>query len=119
VPNQDDVRRLALALPGTSESSEHFAFEVTLKGKPKSFVWVWLERPGPKQPRVPNPGVVAVRVAGWFEKDERLAEDPRVFFTEPHYNGYPAVPVRLERVLVRAWRCVAPRALADSLGPDP
>jgi hypothetical protein len=52
--------------------------------------------------------------------------DPAKFFTEPHYNGFPAVLVRLPAIgaaelaelITDAWRCQAPRALADSLGPD-
>jgi len=60
---QADVRRIALALPDTEEAGDRFAFSVLNKGKPKGFVWAWNERITPKQPRVPNPGVIAVRVA--------------------------------------------------------
>ena len=50
-----------------------------------------------------------------------IASDPRVFFTEPHYNGFPAVLVRLreisreslEVVVTEAWRCLAPREFTD------
>jgi hypothetical protein len=65
--------------------------------------------------------VLAVRVADGNEKAALLAADPDKFFTEPHYNGYPAVLVRLRAVsaaelralLVEAWRCQAPRQLVD------
>ena len=53
---QSDVRRIALALPATAESPERFAFSVQHKGKPKGFVWVWLERIHPKKARVPQRG---------------------------------------------------------------
>jgi hypothetical protein len=117
--DQDDVRRLALALPEVTESADHFAFSVPNKGKDKAFAWTWNERLEPKKPRVPNPSVLAVRVAGEAAKQELLAADPAKFFTEPHYNGYPAVLVRLAAVdptelaelLTDAWRCQAPRAL--------
>jgi len=39
-----DVRRVALALPGTTESEDDFGFSVVNKGKAKGFVWVWKER---------------------------------------------------------------------------
>ena len=119
--NQDDVRRIALSLPGAREERGRFAFTVENKGKQKGFAWVWLERPAPKKPRVPNPDVLAVRVRDETEKAMLVAGDPERFFTEPHYNGFPAVLVRLRAVsfaqlrklLVDAWRCQAPRQLLE------
>jgi hypothetical protein len=112
---QDDVRRIALSLPATTEESGGFRFRVEGKG----FAWVWLERSAPDAPRVPNPEVIAVRVANESEKDALLALDAEVFFTEPHYDGFPAVLVRLpaidldllREVLTSAWRCQAPKRL--------
>jgi hypothetical protein len=120
--DQDDVRRIALALPDTSEAGDHFAFSVHNKGKQKGFVWAWNERIEPRKPRVPRSDVVAVRVADQFEKEALLACDEEKFFTEPHYNGFPAVLVRLpqigvdelEELISGAWRCQAPRALVDA-----
>ena len=116
---QAHVRRIALSLPGAQEGTDRFAFYVTDKGKSKGFAWEWHERVDPKQPRVPNPGVLAVRVANNAQKDLIIASDARKFFTEPHYNGFPAVLVRLKEVTVadlrvlleEAWRCQAPKAL--------
>jgi hypothetical protein len=116
---QDDVRRIALALPETEEAADRFAFSVRAKGKPKGFVWVWMERIDPKKARVPNPDVIAVRVADLAEKSMLLSMDSEKFFTEPHYNGFPAVLIRLpeidvpllEQLIVAAWRCQAPKAL--------
>jgi hypothetical protein len=110
------VRRIALSLPAVEEGKDHFAFSVPNKGKLKGFVWVWMERVTPKQPRVANPGVIAVRVANLGQKNALLSADPKKFFTEPHYNGFPAVLVRLDAVtvadlkvlLAEAWRCQAP-----------
>jgi hypothetical protein len=126
VADQNDVRRIALALPDTSEAEGHFAFSVLNKGKQKGFVWAWNERVEPKKPRVPRPDVVAIRVADRDDKEALLASDDEKFFTEPHYNGFPAVLVRLpvldvdelEELIVEAWRCQAPRALADSFRPE-
>ncbi|MET9022380.1 MmcQ/YjbR family DNA-binding protein [Actinopolymorpha sp. NPDC004070] len=117
--DQDDVRRIALALPDTSEGEDRFGFSVRNKGKDRGFAWVWMERVHPKKARVPQPEVLAVRVANDGEKQALLASDSEKFFTEPHYNGYPAVLVRLanvpvdelEELLTDAWRCQAPRQL--------
>jgi hypothetical protein len=124
--DQDDVRRIALALPETIESDDRFAFSVLNKGKPKGFVWAWNERVHPKKPRVPRPDVVAIRVPDQADKEALTASDPETFFTEPHYNGFPAILVRLpaisvdelEELIVYGWRTQAPRALADSFDPD-
>lgn len=113
---QSDVRRIALALPQTEEAEDRFAFSVLGRAKPRGFAWVWLERKQPKGPRLPNPTVLAIRVANEDEKQILLASDTKKFFTEPHYNGFPAVLVRLTKVsvaelrelLVQAWRCQAP-----------
>ena len=120
---QADVRRIALSLPETEEAPDRFAFSVRNKGKPKGFVWVWMERVTPKKPRVPQPKVIAVRVASLDDKEFLLGLDPAKFFTEPHYNGFPAVLVRLPAVTPRelrpiiteAWRCQAPKGLAPKM----
>jgi hypothetical protein len=110
---QADVRRIAVSLPAVEESSERFAFSVRSGAKSKGFVWVWMERVTPKKPRVPNAGVIAVRVANVAQRDLMIAAEPAKFFTEPHYEGFPAVLVRLDAVSVadleiliaEAWRC--------------
>lgn len=119
IATQDDVRRLALSLPDTVEGTDGFAFSVRNRGKQKGIAWAWQERVDPKKARVPNPEVLVVRVASHAEKEMLLAADGRKFFTEPHYNGFPAVLVRLAEVdagelaelLTDAWRCQAPAAL--------
>lgn len=118
---QSDVRRIAMSLPGAEEEPGRFAFSVRNRGKLKGFAWVWLERPDPKKARVPQPKVLALRTASLDDKEFLLGLDPDKFFTEPHYNGYPAVMVRLPAVTVRelrlliteAWRCMAPKASVD------
>jgi hypothetical protein len=116
VPNQSDVRRIALGLPGTGEDPNGFRFFVA----GKQFAWAWMERPDPKRARVASRDAIAVSVAGESEKEILIEMDPRVFFTEPHYVGFPAIlvrlppidPVTLEKVLTDAWRCRAPKGLA-------
>ena len=120
--DQDDVRRIALSLPETFESEDTFGFRVrnsSSKSGSKQFAWAWHERVTPGQPRVPRPDVLAVRVAGQGAKDMLLASAPDKFFTEPHYNGFPAVLIRLGAVqldelrelITDAWRCQAPHGL--------
>jgi hypothetical protein len=119
--DQNDVRRIALSLPETSEAAEHFAFSVHNKGKEKGFVWAWNERVEPKKPRVARADVVAIRVADQIDKEALLATDAEKFFTEPHYNGFPAILVRLplidvdelEELIVDGWCCQAPKALVN------
>ena len=112
---QEDVRRIALALPATTEHPDGFRFLVD----GKAFVWSWLERLDSKRARVPNPDVVAVRVGNEFEKESLIDMNAEVFFTERHYDGYPAILVRLPAidldllkvVVTDAWRCRAPKRL--------
>ncbi len=117
----DDVRRILAGLPDTTfevEESGRVAGGVAGKG----ICWTWMERVDPKKPKVPNLGVLAVRVDGQETKEELLAAEPDVFFTEPHYNGYPAVLVRLDLIevdelaelLTDGWRRQAPRRLVNA-----
>jgi hypothetical protein len=74
--------------------------------------------------------VLMVRVADLGEKEALLASGD-AYFTVPHYDGYPAVLVRLARadqaelweLLVEAWWRVAPkrahRAFEETVGPLP
>jgi len=125
VADKDDVRRIALALPETSEAEDHFRFSVRNGRTQKGFVWAWNERVVPTKPRVARSDVVAIRVADRFDKEALLASGQAKFFSEPHYDGFPAILVwlplievaELEELIVDAWRCQAPRALRDSLDP--
>ena len=120
--NQDDVRRIALALPEVTESAGNFGFEVA----GKKFVWVYLERIHPKKARVPNPLAVAIRITGEGEKHDLISSDPEKFFTTDHYNGYPAVLVHLpqieiddlEDLLTDAWYLRAPKQLQQAFDND-
>ena len=115
MPTQDDVRRIALALPETTEDPGSFRFLVA----GKAFVWTWLERIDPKRARVPNATVVGIRIAHELDKEPLIEMDPAAFFTEPHYDGFPAILVRLadidmdllEKLLSDAWRIQAPKRL--------
>ena len=118
-----DVERIALALPETSEgiSRDQRHWRV----KDKGFVW---ERPLRRSDlealgdRAPDGPILGVRVEHLMAKDALLADDPDVYFTTPHFDGYPAVLVQLERisvdelqeVIVEAWLARAPKRVADA-----
>jgi hypothetical protein len=59
-------------------------------------------------------------------KEALLADDPRIFFTTPHFDGFPAILVRLDRiaaeeleeVVTEAWLVRAPRRLAGAYLED-
>lgn len=109
-----DIRRISLSLPGVVEGETDFAFSVPHKDKLKGFAWVWKERVDPKKPRVPNPAVMAIRVANVAQRNVMIGAEPKKFFTEPHYAGFPAVLVRIAEVSVgemrtlleEGWRCM-------------
>lgn len=106
------VRRLAAALPDVEDASTDDALSFEVGGK--GFAWSWNERVHPKTPRRPRLDVLAVRCVP-EEKETLLELDPEKFFTEAHYNGYPAILVRLGEVdeaeltglLATAHGCVA------------
>jgi hypothetical protein len=117
----EDVRRIALSLPD--------AYEESRRGRPrwqvrdKGFVW---ERPlRPSDLRAlgegaPSGPILGAHVEHLIAKDALIADNPDVFFTTPHFDGYPAVLVQLKRIaldeleelIVEAWLARAPKRLA-------
>ena len=90
----DDVRRLALALPGVAEiDSDGFDFRVGGKG----FVWSYPER-RPGKPRLIRTDIAVLFVGDEAEKQALLLGEPGIFFTAPGYDGWPLVLVRLAEV---------------------
>jgi hypothetical protein len=119
----DDVRRLALSLPETSERASRglAAWWVRDRG----FVWERPLRPADLRALgadAPSGPILGVRVEHLGAKQALLDGDPRVCFTTPHFDGHPAVLVRLEAIMpaeleeliVDAWLARAPRRLADA-----
>lgn len=108
----EDVRRIAASLPDAEGAADG-----TWRVDGKLFAWPWMERVDPRRARVPNRDVLVVRVADELEKQSLIQLDPETFFTEPHYDGYAAVLVRLpavetellEKLITDAWRLRAPR----------
>ncbi len=115
----DDVRRLALALPETTEDG------MSWKVRTKAFAW---ERPLRKKDladlgdAAPAGPILCVRTDVIGAKETLLADSPHIYFTTPHFNGYPAVLIELdavddaelEELIVEAWLDRAPKRLADA-----
>jgi hypothetical protein len=121
VANWDDVQRLALALPETSERESRGLRQWRVKDK--LFVW---ERPlrasdlealGGSAPHGP---ILGARVEHLVAKEALVADPSGVYFTTPHFDGYPAILVVLDRitradleeVTTEAWLARAPAKLA-------
>jgi hypothetical protein len=127
VADWEDVRRIALGLPETGERPQWGNASWRVRNKP--FVW---ERPlrasdlealGDSAPDGP---ILGVRVEHLGAKEALIADDPSVYFTTPHFDGYAAVLVRLDEialdelqeVIVEAWLCQAPKRLAKEFLDD-
>ncbi|MFH8251072.1 MmcQ/YjbR family DNA-binding protein [Microbacterium sp. B2969] len=122
----DDVRAIALSLPETAEVVDGHRKAPGWRTRDGLFVW---ER-GPSKADLtklaalgrswPDGPVVGVRTDGLDGKEALLESFPEEFFTIPHFDGYPAVLVRLDaidadflrEVVTDAWLLKAPKAVA-------
>jgi hypothetical protein len=118
----ENVRAIALELPETSERLSHG--HPSWRVRDKGFVW---ERPlraadlTALGDGAPVGAILGARVEHLVAKQALLADRPDVYFTTPHFDGYPAVLVVLERIdlkelrglIVDAWLARAPKRLAD------
>jgi hypothetical protein len=122
MPTFDDVALVALELPEAAEDEHHGRRTWSVGGK--GFAW---ERPFSKadikrfgDTTPPDGPILAVRVDDLMEKEAVLAAHPKAFFTIPHFDGYSAVLIQLEKVtkrdlreaLVDGWLSCAPPNLA-------
>jgi hypothetical protein len=120
----EDVRLIALALPETSEQTSRDG-NAHWRVRDKLFVW---ERPL-RRPDLLALGdvaqdgvIVGARVADEGVKAALVSATPSVSFTTPHFDGYPAILVRLsaiavaelEELIVDAWLDRAPVKLAKA-----
>ncbi|MGN9810268.1 MmcQ/YjbR family DNA-binding protein [Micromonospora sp. BQ11] len=118
----DDVRRIASSLPETTEKPSYDGLPAW-KVRDKGFVW---ERPLRRADlealgdAAPDGPILGAQVPDLGAREALLADDPAVYFTTPHFDGYPAVLVRLERIdvdeltelITEAWYARAPKRLA-------
>ena len=119
----DDVRRLALEMPEASEVVSRDLRQWRVKDK--LFVW---ERPLRRSDlealgdAAHQGAILGARVEHLGAKEALLADDARVFFTTPHFEGYPAILVRLDdigledlrEVVVEAWLARDPKRLVKA-----
>jgi hypothetical protein len=117
-----DVSRLALALPEAEEGTTSGGHNRAWTVRTKMFVW---ERPLRKSDlaalgdAAPDGPILGARVEHLIAKEALLADASGVFFTTPHFDGYPAVLIRLpaieldllEEVVTEAWLARAPKRL--------
>ena len=116
----EDVRRIALDLPETDEGTTHG--NRSWRVKEKGFVWERPLRRGDLEAlgnAAPDGPILGARVENEMAKEALVANDPDVFFTTPHFNGYPAILIQLDHisvedlteVIVEAWLAKAPQRL--------
>jgi hypothetical protein len=121
VATWDDVARIALDLPETSEKLSHG--QRAWRVKDKLFVWERPLRKGDLEAlgaAAPDGPILGARVEHEVAKQALLADDSGVYFTTPHFDGYPAILVRLDQIapeelqelIVEAWLVRAPKRLA-------
>ncbi len=106
----DDVRQIALALPGVEEGTSYGTPAFKVKGKFLS--------------RLKEDGETLVVRIDMDEREVLMAANPEAFYITDHYRGYPAMLVRmaavdaeeLRELLEGAWRLVAPKRLVAARG---
>ena len=106
MPTWDDVAEIGTRFPGVETSTSYGTPALKVKGKLMCRLRT-------------DPDALVVRVIDLADREALLAGQPDVFFTTPHYDGYPYVLVRLDVVdrsqlselLEDAWRIRAPKRL--------
>jgi hypothetical protein len=122
----EDAARMARSLPEVTESERYGNRTWMVRGK--AFAWerpfrkADLKRFGDVTP--PAGPILAVSVEDLVEKEAVLQSNPKAFFTIPHFDGYPAILIQLDKVtkkalkdvLVDGWLAVAPKRVVDTYG---
>ncbi|OBI07902.1 hypothetical protein A5714_21815 [Mycobacterium sp. E2462] len=117
-----DVARIVGELALTSEPAPH-DWRV---GK-KLLAWERPLRPSERDAlaaagaAVPDGDILGVRVSDEGVKFALIDDEPGIYFTTPHFDGYPAVLVNLaaipardlEELITEAWLTQAPRKLVQ------
>ena len=101
----DEVRAIALSLPGVEEGPCYGTPGLRCRGKILGRLW-------------PDGQVLVITRVSFDEREFLMAADPETFFVTDHYRNYPSVLARLDRLdaptlqrlLTQAWREVASKA---------
>ena len=119
----DEVAQMVAELPEVTEGTRYGNRTWFVGGK--GFAW---ERPFSKadikrfgDATPPDGDILAVSVEDLGEKEAVLAVQPKAFFTIPHFDGYAAVLIQLNKATKRAvrdtildaWLACAPPKLAE------
>ena len=118
------MARIVADLPETAEPTPR-----NWRVRKKLIVW---ERPLRKADHealgadAPSGDILGARVADEGVKLALIADDPGVYFTTPHFDGYPMVLVRLAEIgvpeltelITDAWLAQAPKTLAKAFLAD-
>lgn len=107
-----DVRRYALALPGASEEKTSGGNAAWIVNK-KFFTWERPLRPADISAlgkAAPSGPILGVRTHDLEMKEALLRSNPRIYFTTPHFDGYPAVLIRLEKISTKELKDVIEEA---------
>jgi hypothetical protein len=103
---EEHIRQVALSLPGSIEKPYNRLPSFRVRGN----LFVRMHE---------LPDAFLIRCTGLEERDELLKAEPAKFFITPHYDGYPAVLVRLSQIdldemtelVTESWRICAPKRL--------
>ncbi len=113
----DTVRKIGLTLPDVEESTMYGEPALKIRGKLLACM---------ASHKSAEPGSLVVRI-GFEQRDGLIADAPDIYYVKPHYVGYAAVLVRLNRIdrealrdlLTSGWRVVsasAPKRAARGRG---
>ena len=108
----DQIRELALELPGVEDGTSYGTAALKVKGKLLA--------------RLKEDGQSVVFRVTFDERDLLMRSKPKVFFITDHYLGYPAVLMRLSAatakqagdIIEMAWRFSAPKRLQATRTTD-
>jgi hypothetical protein len=107
-----DVRKHALALPGAIEERTSSGNAAWIVSK-KFFTWERPLRPADIEAlgdAAPTGPILGVRTHDLEMKDALLHRNPKVYFTTPHFDGYPAVLIRLDKISAKELKDVIEEA---------
>jgi hypothetical protein len=113
MPTWDDVVEMGLRLPEVELGTSYGRPALRVRGK------------GICSLRT-DPDALVMRVIDLGEREALLQGQPDVFYSTPHYDGYPYVlirldvvdPIELSELIEDAWRLRAPKRLVKAFDAE-